>query len=198
MQTCVQRQGVRAFASGRPARATCVRVQANSGLLPLVESMARDQMKTGLSKISVGDSVRVGLAVQEAKGKMRTQNLEGVIIAEGSSGLSRNFTFRRIFQGVGIEMTLPVHAPVVVKMELIKHGKVRRSKLYYLRERLGKSARLKGIVGVAKSKRDAMVAKAEAAMRAEERAIAAEKAARQPAAPLEAADEEAAAVEETA
>eukprot|EP00955_Chlamydomonas_euryale_P052138 355066-Chlamydomonas_euryale.AAC.10 len=182
MQACAHRQGVRAFGAARPARAACVRVQASSGLVPLVESMQRDQMKSGLPKISVGDSVRVGLRVQEAKGKTRTQSVDGVIIAETGTGLGRNVTFRRVFQGIGIELKLPVHAPVVDYITLVNHGRVRRSKLYYLRDRIGKSAKLKEIVGAAKSKRTAQVAAAEAAMRADDEARAAEAAARQAAA----------------
>jgi large subunit ribosomal protein L19 len=119
--------------------------------------MQKDYMKKGLEKILIGDTVKIGLAVVEAKGKTRTQSLEGTIIARQGAGLNQTVTFRRIFQGVGMELTLPVHAPVVQSMEVLKHCRIRRSKLYYLRDRVGKSAKLKEIVGAAAAKRAASV-----------------------------------------
>jgi large subunit ribosomal protein L19 len=94
----------------------------------------------------VGDSVKVGLAVQEGKGKTRTQKLEGVLIADDSAGVNKTVTFRRIFQGVGIELVLPVHSPIVQSIEVLRNGRVRRSKLYYLRDRVGKAAKLKEVL----------------------------------------------------
>jgi large subunit ribosomal protein L19 len=114
-------------------------------------------MKKDLKTIAIGDTVKIGLAVVEAKGKTRTQTLEGTIIAQHGAGLNQTLTFRRIFQGVGMELTLPVHAPVVQSMEVVKHGRIRRAKLYYLRERVGKAAKLKEIVGAAAAKRDASI-----------------------------------------
>jgi large subunit ribosomal protein L19 len=156
-----QRVGVRAFAS-RPARVGCVRVHANSGLVNLVGDIQKDYMKKDLKTIAIGDTVRVGISVVEAKGKTRTQTLEGVIIADQGTGINKTVTFRRIFQGIGMELTLPVHAPVVQSMDVVRHGRIRRSKLYYLRDRVGKSAKLKEIVGAAAAKREAKTkAKAE-------------------------------------
>ncbi len=153
MQTALHRAP--AFTSCRPGRATCVRVQANSGLVSLVKDIERDQMKKDLKTIAIGDTVKIGLAVVEAKGKTRTQSLEGVIIGEQGTGLSKSVTFRRIFQGVGMELTLPLHAPVVHSMDVVTHGRVRRAKLYFLRGRVGKAAKLEEIVGAAAIKRDA-------------------------------------------
>lgn len=73
--------------------------------------------------------------------------MEGVIIAEHGSGASKTLTFRRVFQNIGVELVIPVHAPALQSVELVRRGRVRRSKLYYLRERIGKSARLKEVVG---------------------------------------------------
>ena len=158
-----QRSGVRAFTScSRPGRVPCVRVSAGTGLIPLVESIQADYMKKNLKTIAIGDTVRIGLAVVEAKGKTRTQSLEGTIIAQHGAGLNQTLTFRRIFQGVGMELTLPVHAPVVQSMDVVKHGKIRRAKLYYLRNRVGKAAKLKEIVGAAAAKRTSLAKAAEA------------------------------------
>ncbi|GAX82622.1 hypothetical protein CEUSTIGMA_g10048.t1 [Chlamydomonas eustigma] len=153
------------------------RVQANSGLLPLVQDIQKDYMKKGLEKISIGDTVKIGLAVVEAKGKTRTQSLDGTIIARQGAGLNQTVTFRRIFQGIGMELTLPVHAPVVQSIEVLKHCRIRRSKLYYLRDRVGKSAKLKEIVGAAAAKRAAnatKTTKAQAKTAAAEPAVAAQ------------------------
>ena len=119
-------------------------------------------MKKNLHTIAIGDTVRIGLAVVEAKGKTRTQSLEGTIIAEHGSGVNKTVTFRRIFQGVGMELTLPIHAPAVQSMEVVKHGRIRRAKLYYLRDRVGKAAKLKEIVGAAAAKRAAAIKASEA------------------------------------
>lgn len=139
-----QRAGIRAFA---PARQCTTRVQAKLSMAKVVESIAEGQKKAAVPTIRVGDTVKVGVAVQEGGGKTRTQTLEGTIIAEHGTGTNRTFTFRRLFQGVGIELIIPVHAPVLQKVDVVKSGRVRRAKLFYLRERQGKSARLREIVG---------------------------------------------------
>ena len=155
---------MRAFASSsRPSRTSCVRVSASTGLVPLVRDIQSDYMKKNLPTIAIGDTVRIGLAVQEAKGKTRTQSIEGTIIAEHGSGLNKTVTFRRIFQGVGMELILPIHAPAVQSIDVVKHGRIRRAKLYYLRERVGKAAKLKEIVGAAAAKRAAAIKASEAA-----------------------------------
>jgi len=96
------------------------------------------------------------------RGKKRTQRLEGTIIAEAGTGNGKSVTLRRIFQGVGIELKCPLHAPAVQSIEIVKRGRVRRAKLYYLRDRQGKAARLKEVVG-AKGKPTAAMAAAAAA-----------------------------------
>jgi large subunit ribosomal protein L19 len=89
-----------------------------------------------------GDTVKVHVRVVEG-GRERIQVFEGVVIARNGAGLRENFTVRKISFGVGVERVFPVHAPIIQKIELVRRGDVRRSKLYYLRERSGKSARIK-------------------------------------------------------
>jgi large subunit ribosomal protein L19 len=89
-----------------------------------------------------GDTVKVHDRVVEG-GRERVQVFEGVVIARNGAGLRENFTVRKISFGVGVERVFPVHAPIILKIEVVRRGDVRRSKLYYLRERSGKSARIK-------------------------------------------------------
>ncbi|KAG2485029.1 hypothetical protein HYH03_016232 [Edaphochlamys debaryana] len=139
------RPTVRPFVAGRRP---VVAVQAKMSLHTLRQDLAKSQLKPNLPSITVGDSVKVGLAVQEGNGKTRTQTLDGVIIGEHGSDSSKTLTFRRVFQGVGVELVMPVHSPVVQQIEFVRRGRVRRAKLFYLRERIGKSARLKEVVGI--------------------------------------------------
>ncbi len=99
-------------------------------------------MRTDLPDIRPGDTVRVHLKVRERE-RERTQVFEGVVIARRGGGLSETITVRKISFGVGVEKIIPLHGPVVERIEIVRRGKVRRAKLYYLRERIGKSARLK-------------------------------------------------------
>jgi large subunit ribosomal protein L19 len=148
-----------AFTSRIPSRSCHVRpLSAAVSLSGVVRDIQQDYMKKELPTIAVGDTVKVALSVAEGKDKKRTQTIEGTIISEQGTGINKTLTFRRIFQSVGIELTLPVHAPVVQSITLVKHGQVRRSKLYYLRDRVGKAARLKEVVGKAALKRDAAIA----------------------------------------
>lgn len=141
------RPGVRAFTSSHASSRTMVAPRAALSTAKLVEDISKTMLKTNPPECRVGDTVRVGLAVQEAKGKTRTQKLEGTIIAEAGVGANKTVTLRRIFQGVGIEIKLPLHAPAVQGIEVIRRGRVRRAKLYYLRDRQGRSARLKELKG---------------------------------------------------
>ncbi len=117
--------------------------QAVKGLAPLVKELGDLQLKPTPPKMNIGDSVKFGLAVQEAKGRTRTQNLEGVVIAEAGHGINKTVTIRRVFQGVGIEFVIPIHSPQLQAVQIVRSGKVRRAKLFFLRERFGKNARLK-------------------------------------------------------
>ena len=108
--------------------------------------IAQDSMKAEAPKFNVGDVVKVHVRITEGN-KSRIQVFEGTIIAVKGSGVSSTFTVRRVSYGVGVERVFPVHSPNVAKVEVIRNGKVRRSKLYYLRDRVGKSAKVKEKIG---------------------------------------------------
>ena len=99
-------------------------------------------MKKELPVVNVGDTVRVHVLIKEGD-KERIQVFEGTIIAKKHGGVSETFTVRRIAYGVGVERVFPIHSPHVAKVELVRSGKVRRGKLYYLRDRVGKAAKVK-------------------------------------------------------
>jgi large subunit ribosomal protein L19 len=108
----------------------------------LVKEIAAQQLRTDLPDFRTGDTLRVLVRIIE-NGKERTQLFEGVVIARRGSGISKTFTIRKISDGIGVERNFPVHSPIIASMQVVKHGKVRRKKIYYLRDRVGKSARLK-------------------------------------------------------
>ncbi|MBE6770886.1 MAG: 50S ribosomal protein L19 [Ruminococcaceae bacterium] len=104
--------------------------------------IAQDSLKSEVPAIEVGDTVKVSVKIREGD-KERIQAFEGTVIACKGSGVSATFTVRRVSYGVGVERVFPVHSPNVAKVEVIRHGRVRRSKLYYLRDRVGKAAKVK-------------------------------------------------------
>ena len=104
--------------------------------------IAQDSLKSEVPAIEVGDTVKVSVKIREGD-KERIQAFEGTVIAMKGSGVSATFTVRRISYGVGVERVFPVHSPNVAKVEVLRHGRVRRSKLYYLRDRVGKAAKVK-------------------------------------------------------
>ena len=112
-----------------------------------LKMMAQSSLKTGaeIPQIKIGDTVRVDVKIREGE-RERIQAFEGTIIARRGEGVSETFTVRRISYGVGIERVFPVHSPNVAKVTLVRSGKVRRSKLYYLRDRVGKAAKVKALV----------------------------------------------------
>ncbi len=99
-------------------------------------------LKSDAPKVEVGDVVRVQVRIKEGE-KSRLQAFEGTVIAKKHGGISETFTVRRVSHGVGVERVFPVHSPNVDSVELIRKGRVRRSKLYYLRKRVGKAAKVK-------------------------------------------------------
>lgn len=99
-------------------------------------------LKTEVPAFAVGDTVKVHVRIKEGQ-KYRIQVFEGTVIAKRHGGIQETFTVRRVAHGCGIERVFPVHSPVVDKVEVIRSGKVRRSKLYYLRDRVGKAAKVK-------------------------------------------------------
>ena len=112
--------------------------------LNLVNEITKDQLKTDLPEIKAGMTVRVDVRIKEGD-KSRIQAFEGVVIKVQGSGIGETFTVRKLSSGVGVERTCPMHSPVIDKVTVLRVGKVRRSKLYYLRSRSGKSARIKEV-----------------------------------------------------
>lgn len=108
----------------------------------LIKQIEAEQLKSEIAQFNVGDTIRVFAKVVEGA-KERIQMFEGVVIKKQNGGIRENFTVRRIASGVGVEKTWPLHSPRVDHIEIVKHGIVRRAKLYYLRDRLGKSAKVK-------------------------------------------------------
>lgn len=104
--------------------------------------IAQDSMKAEVPNIEIGDTIKIDVNIREGE-RERIQVFEGTIIARKGSGVSETFTVRRVSYGVGIERVFPVNSPNVAKVELVRTGKVRRSKLYYLRDRVGKAAKVK-------------------------------------------------------
>lgn len=108
----------------------------------IIRSIEAEQLKSDLPQIFVGDTVKVGVKIKEGD-KFRVQPYEGVVIAKHNGGISATITVRRVFQGVGVERVFLVHSPRIDNIKIIRRGKVRRAKLYYLRDRVGKATRIK-------------------------------------------------------
>ncbi|MEZ0327179.1 MAG: 50S ribosomal protein L19 [Fimbriimonas sp.] len=108
----------------------------------ILESVAQPFKKTDLPKIWPGDTVRASVKVREA-GKERIQVFEGLCIAVKNGGIGETITLRKMSSAIGVERTFPLHSPNVAKFEVLRRGKVRRAKLYYLRDKVGKDARIK-------------------------------------------------------
>lgn len=110
--------------------------------MDLLKSIEAEQMRKDIPEFRSGDTVRVHVKVMEGA-KERIQAYEGVVIKRKGSGLNETFTVRRVSYGVGVERCFPVHSPRLEKIEVIRRGKVRRAKLYYIRKLSGKAARIK-------------------------------------------------------
>ncbi len=108
----------------------------------IIRSIEAEQLKSDLPDIHVGDTVKVGVKIIEG-GKERVQPYEGTVIAKRNGGINATITVRRIFQGVGVERVFLIHSPRIESIKILRRGKVRRAKLYFLRERVGKATRLK-------------------------------------------------------
>ena len=104
--------------------------------------ISESSMRKEMPEINIGDTVKVHVKIVEGD-KSRIQVFEGTVIAKKHGGISETFTVRRVAHGCGIERVFPVHSPSVDKVEVVRHGKVRRAKLYYLRDRVGKAAKVK-------------------------------------------------------
>ena len=112
--------------------------------MDLQRAVDNSQLRTDLPRFRSGDTVRVHVKIKEGE-KYRIQVFEGVVIAHKNNGVSSTFTVRKVSFGYGIERIFPLHSPIVEKLEIVKSGKVRRARLYYLRGRRGKAARLKEV-----------------------------------------------------
>ncbi len=110
--------------------------------MDLIKALTNEQLKENAPVLNVGDTVKIHNKIKEGN-RERIQMFEGTIIAKNGGGISETFTVRRVSYGCGVEKTFPVHSPNVEKVEIIRRGKVRRAKLYYLRDRVGKSSKVK-------------------------------------------------------
>lgn len=110
--------------------------------MDIIESLTSAQLRTDLPELCIGDTVKVHVLIKEGT-RERIQVFEGTIIAKKHGGITETFTVRRISYGVGVERTFPVNSPKLAKIEIVRKGKVRRAKLYYLRDRVGKATRVK-------------------------------------------------------
>ena len=114
--------------------------------MDVIKAIEYEQLKNSIPEIKVGNTVRVHVRIKEGN-KERIQVFEGIVIKKQGGGLNETFTVRKISYGVGVEKTFLIHSPLVEKVEVVRVGKARRAKLYYLRERTGKASKTKEMVG---------------------------------------------------
>ena len=110
------------------------------------QAFVSEQLKTEVPEVNIGDTVKVHDLIKEGT-RERIQIFEGTVISRRGGGISETFTVRRVSYGVGVEKTFPIHSPHVQKVEIVRRGKVRRAKLYYLRDRVGKASKVKEQIG---------------------------------------------------
>lgn len=110
----------------------------------IIDAINQENLKSTIPQFNVGDTIKVMVKVIEGD-RERLQAFEGIVIARKHGGISETFTVRRLSFGVGVEKTFPIHSPKVADIQVVRHGKVRRAKLYYLRARTGKAAKVKEI-----------------------------------------------------
>jgi large subunit ribosomal protein L19 len=111
-------------------------------MMDIMKAIEQDYAKPDLPKVRVGDTVKVHIKIKEGA-RERIQIFEGFVLKKQNGGLSETFTVRRIASGVGVEKTFPIHSPRIDKIEIVRHGEVRRAKLNYMRKRTGKAARIR-------------------------------------------------------
>ena len=110
----------------------------------IIDAIEKEAIRTDLPEIRIGDTVKVYVKVVEGT-RERLQAFEGIVIARKNGGLRETFVVRRLSYGVGVDRTFPMHSPKIDHIEIVRHGKARRAKLYYLRDRKGKAAKLKEV-----------------------------------------------------
>ncbi len=150
----------------------------------LIDKINEKHVRKDIPEFRVGDTVRVDVWVKEGK-KERIQSFEGLVVAKKGGSVSETFTVRKISYGVGVERVFPYNSPRIVKVDVVRPGKVRRSKLYYLRDKIGKDAKVKTLVGgkiaaeiaARNARAEAAAAATEAQIKEERKEAAAEKAA---------------------
>ena len=124
---------------------TNVHISERSRTMTKLDAFAREQLKESVPSFNIGDTIRVHNKIKEGT-RERIQMFEGTVIARRGTGISETFTVRRVSYGCGVEKTFPLHSPHVEKVDVIRRGKVRRAKLYYLRDRVGKSSKVKELI----------------------------------------------------
>ena len=110
--------------------------------MDVLKAVTQEYIKTDIPAFNVGDTVKVHVKIKEGN-RERIQIFEGFVLKRQNGGIGETFTVRRIASGLGVEKTFPIHSPLVEKIEVVRHGKVRRARLHYMRERTGKSAKIK-------------------------------------------------------
>ena len=111
----------------------------------IIDKITAKQIRTDIPEFRVGDTVKVDVKIIEGK-RERIQSFEGIVISRKNSGISETFTVRKKSSGIGVERTFPINSPIIDKVTVVRKGKVRRAKLYYLRDRVGKKAKVKELV----------------------------------------------------
>lgn len=124
--------------------------------MDILKSIEHEQLKNKIPELRIGDTVKVHVRIKEGN-KERIQVFEGIIIKKQGGGVNATFTVRRISYGVGVEKTFLVHSPMIEKVELVRVGKARRAKLYYLRDRVGKAAKTKEKIGARIENREIVI-----------------------------------------
>ena len=139
--------------------------------MDIIKSIEHEQLKSSIPDLKIGNTVKVHVRIKEGN-KERIQVFEGIIIKVQGSGVNKTFTVRKISYGVGVEKTFLVHSPLVEKVELVRVGKARRAKLFYLRDRVGKSAKTKEVAGARIENKEIVIKGEKAEVPAEEEAQA--------------------------
>ena len=108
----------------------------------IIRAIEKEQIREDLTQFNIGDTIKVHVRIKEGN-RERIQVFEGTVIKKQNGGLGETFTVRRVAYGVGVERTFPINAPIIDKIDVVRRGKVRRAKLFYLRDRVGKAAKVK-------------------------------------------------------
>lgn len=114
-------------------------------MLDIIKQIESEYIRTDLPNFNIGDTVKVHVKIKEGN-RQRVQVFEGIVLKKQNGGVRETFTVRRVAYGVGVERTFPINAPIIEKIQVVRRGKVRRAKLYYLRDRVGKAAKVKEIL----------------------------------------------------